>query len=934
MTLAVIALLVVLLPDMAMAQAAQVPFGQVSSDDLSKKILIDYLFGPLTGAGDSAITPVVAVINAAVLFLGGVFMMYSIIAGTMATAHDGEILGRKWSAMWLPIRTALGAAAVMPVIGGGWCAAQALVVWLAMLGISIANTAWSKYATEGLTGNAFYNPPVMDTQVHQLLSQMLLSNVCVVAYESALQQTMQQTAEATKVGISDSQYGVYTTKYSITYSDGATAKSIASQEDRAASNITDSIAAGAALGATPNCGQVSLPVSAPSSQQQYQSDGTALGNMLSAIDISKVYAAVLPVQNADLLSAQNSLNALAIKIVSGSESDQVLSGDVASTLNTLTQKFATDSANVAKAQAATAANQNFAAEISKDGWINAGAFYMSIALAQDQITTAVTTIPSISVPYSDAINSAMKSEDQKGFWDKVRSIWADLTGQQVPDTVVDAMAKTTAMLQSASLSTQGGVQSVTAAATNPSGNGSWSDKVVGLFTTSSGALGSMMAGTASSGQAFNSVNQDPIIAAKNLGDAMLAWGSGALIAALVLGIGSALAPGIFTIMAIPFGLLYTMLIGAGVTLSFYLPMMPYILWLGVVFGWAVLLVEAVVAAPLWAVVHLAPDADGVVGRGGQGYMLVLSLTMRPVLMIAGLVFAIALMRPVGFLLNSTFGGAFSMATQGTSGWLGLYKAVGGCVIYAGVLVAMANRVFSLIHVIPDRLLRWIGGGGNELGSEAQGAERDSAAKAVAAGTAVREAGSASREMVGQAANRGMAAKQAGESKLGAQQGSLNTIGDRAHASSERADRASASANASGASPAEKVVAGHASQEAYSSSLSAARQSASVEGSMKGVGMTEGARVSSGGLSSSDRARADKFSKDYDAAAAQGPQALEKFTKAAAEQAQNLRDSNPAKMLPHDAHMIDAARHLKNAEVHRQGVSDIPSSKGAPPGGGI
>jgi conjugal transfer/type IV secretion protein DotA/TraY len=45
---------------------------------------------------------------------------------------------------------------------------------------------------------------------------------------------------------------------------------------------------------------------------------------------------------------------------------------------------------------------------------------------------------------------------------------------------------------------------------------------------------------------------------------------------------------------------------------------------GAIIGWLVLVVESMFAAPLWMVAHLAPDQDGVVGKMGQGYMLILS----------------------------------------------------------------------------------------------------------------------------------------------------------------------------------------------------------------------------------------------------------------------------------------------------------------------
>ena len=918
----VLVLLAAFLPEIAMAQAAGTPsFGSVSSDDLSKKILIDYLFGPLTGAGDSPLTGVIKILNAAVLFLGGVFMMYSIIAGTMATAHDGEILGRKWSAMWLPIRTALGAAAVMPVIGGGWCAAQAVVVWLATLGISIANAAWTQYTSSNLMGNAFYNPPVMDTQIHQLLSQMLLDSVCVASYEAANTESTTQSSLAQTILGPDAEYGSYVS--------GATNQIVYSDKD-----TFDQIDAGAP-GAVAICGTISIPHVAGGTSPQNQSNGTALGSALSALNMQSVYAQLLPVQRQAVMGARTKMASLAAEIVKVDSSNKAqVTNDVVTTLDTETADIANQLSTAAKQAAASSVNQNFMQEIAKDGWINAGSFYMAIALAQDQITNAVTTLPAVAMPYSQAIQDS--ATDSEHWWQKV----ADFFGAGTPSLVKDSMANAIAMLQASTLKTTGGVQMMTASAASSNGNGSWADKLVAVFTTSSSPLRSMLSSQSAGGTQFNSLNQDPIITASNMGNAMLGWADGAFIAMLLLSAGatavSYVVPGItsvFLVLMVPFGTIYSLLFVSGATMSFYLPMMPYILWLGVVFGWAVLLVEAVVAAPLWAVVHLAPDADGVVGRGGQGYMLVLSLTLRPVLMIIGLVCAIALMRPVGFLLNSTFGGAFSVATQGTAGLLGVLKAVAGCVIYAGVMVSLAHRVFALIHVIPDRMLRWIGGGGNELGQEATATEGMSSAKAVAAVGAVREGGAIGREMGSQTANMGIASGQKKQAELGARQGQLNTIGDRAHAAAERADNDAGRAMSPNATAAEKVKARRSAEEAYSSALGAARQSSGVEGGMKGMGFTDAQQVKSGGLSASDRARASDFAQRYDEAAAAGPGAMEKFTMDEGAKAEERQKSNPGSMLPHDEHMLAAKRQLENSKVQQMNDPDIPPPRGGGSGGG-
>jgi hypothetical protein len=45
----------------------------------------------------------------------------------------------------------------------------------------------------------------------------------------------------------------------------------------------------------------------------------------------------------------------------------------------------------------------------------------------------------------------------------------------------------------------------------------------------------------------------------------------------------------------------------------------------------------------------------------------------------------------------------------------LFQSVGFIILYVGLVLQIVSKAFSLIHVIPDRVLRWIGGGGESLG---------------------------------------------------------------------------------------------------------------------------------------------------------------------------------------------------------------------------
>ena len=68
------------------------------------------VFGSLGTFGAGGADPLAAGIqafNGGVLVIGGVLVAYTILVGTIGTAHDGEMLGKKFSSVWVPIRTAL-----------------------------------------------------------------------------------------------------------------------------------------------------------------------------------------------------------------------------------------------------------------------------------------------------------------------------------------------------------------------------------------------------------------------------------------------------------------------------------------------------------------------------------------------------------------------------------------------------------------------------------------------------------------------------------------------------------------------------------------------------------------------------------------------------------------------------------------------------------
>jgi conjugal transfer/type IV secretion protein DotA/TraY len=79
-------------------------------------------------------------------------------------------------------------------------------------------------------------------------------------------------------------------------------------------------------------------------------------------------------------------------------------------------------------------------------------------------------------------------------------------------------------------------------------------------------------------------------------------------------------------------LLLVALFTCGLTLAYYVPAIPFIVWIAGVIGWLLLVVELVVAAPFWIVAHAQPSGEGFAGdMGGQGYKLLLGILAMPFL---------------------------------------------------------------------------------------------------------------------------------------------------------------------------------------------------------------------------------------------------------------------------------------------------------------
>ncbi len=151
--------------------------------------------GVLHGTGSQIMGAIFTVFNAAVLALGGIIIMYTLIVGTMNTAHEGEMLGHKWSSIWIPVRSTAGLALLIPK-ASGYCLMQIFVMWVVVQGVGAADKVWNAaldYLNRGgiIIQASISNPAATASNngynIPKGAANILVSEVCMLAVQKKLE---------------------------------------------------------------------------------------------------------------------------------------------------------------------------------------------------------------------------------------------------------------------------------------------------------------------------------------------------------------------------------------------------------------------------------------------------------------------------------------------------------------------------------------------------------------------------------------------------------------------------------------------------------------------------------------------------------------------------------------------------------------------------
>lgn len=205
-------------------------------------------------------------------------------------------------------------------------------------------------------------------------------------------------------------------------------------------------------------------------------------------------------------------------------------------------------------------------------------------------------------------------------------------------------------------------------------------------------------------------------------------------------------------MAVPNAILTDMADYASI-LAFYfgvlLPSVPYTIFMITVVGWVLAVLQSVVAAPLWAIMHMRPSQT-FVGSDTQGYLLLLSLFVRPALAVVGLFAAVLIADPVVDYIAKAFFAMRGDVTAST-GMLGaltaFYSFFWWFTVFGLLLLPVLYMIFGLPQVLPDQVLRWIGGGLDDMGAASASGSMQGASGPAAASAAGKLSGGSSQKMM-------------------------------------------------------------------------------------------------------------------------------------------------------------------------------------------
>lgn len=630
-------------------QAMVTLFGQIVNDPLN---------GIAEDGGDSLVSQILKIFSSTLLIVGTAMGGYLIMQKTAQTAHDGQFLDRDRSSFWMPIRV-LASFSMLTPLPNGWSLSALLMLYAASkVGVGGANLGTDASIDAFMTGQSFVLQPVAPSTT-SLARSLFEANLCMFGINSSLDQ---QSISGGIVFSSD-----YINQTPMT--NGFILKS------------RSYTCGGATIAIEENKSLISkLGISADIDVSAIRDAHTeGLNEMQRALreGAKQFVEGVLSRQqdeSAQLVNAEAIIQH-ASQIYENRVTAAIRSSNVNSQLNNLTSQVAET--------------------IKSEGWFALGSWYQTLAVANNRVG-----------------NSA----SAKG------SSFGASTGQ-IPVSSDNYKLAMSAYGAQKSVTDNSSAGVLTAKSSFESNKVNDAASLLSyVFNTGGQSLTQSLIS-----QSQNDNGQvNPIISMKNLGDNLIVSAEASLVAyagikAFIAGSNETLigtvvnkASGVGAALQSvgdtldPYvAVCLIMLITAGISLSIYIPLMPFLIWTAACINYLVIVGEGIFASALWAFSHLLGNGDGMGQKTAHGYIFILNLMFRPILMVGGFFLGGGIAVVGGTILNKMFPAAIANAQFDSV--TGIVTILGYLVIYCSTAITIISLSFSLINIVPDQVINWIGG---------------------------------------------------------------------------------------------------------------------------------------------------------------------------------------------------------------------------------
>lgn len=653
--------------------------------------------------------------NGGVLFFGSIILTWVTVFGLTNTANDGQVLGKKWSTFYTPLRTFTASALLIPSTSG-YSIIQLAVLLLVTWSVGFASNMWGR-VVDATIDNTITDQVLWsiydDKQFDRTAFNIFKMQVCSLALADGVNQT------------TGSQYNflLHPQFKQIKIGDATTYQTRLDFRDPRWPGSEDV------------CGELVLSstlVKVDTNRASVSQVNATLADEIA--NLQGIIGNYCYMSTMDMFSKMEPLAREVVRIANSTDPNEKFSVNQLQAVIDQSREAMLKDIRDEVSRRVAGENSGLKAKLKKGGWVMAGSLHRELIAIKDGIRNAMTTQQQfISGTYSPdhllaggAVSTSINT---------VMARYNTLAGFIVKGIDERAQVKERNPTDLPSIETGLGPEDFA------DGGKSVKTQITAWFNG--------LANSAMQGIVFFLAKDtnDPVMQVKSLGDWMISFaetlkvtkvalvatvdglfeGSKVAASQTVLGTNAAafmaVGPGVMKFILTLIQETWAMvepgvdaMLYGGYFLGMWLPMVPfYVFSLGVI-GWLVQVVESLAACSLWMVMHLTPEKDdSFIGSQQQGYLLLMSLFARPPLMVLGLVASMSILTPAVRYINAGFMMSFRIIQADSV--TGLLSLAGYTLIYGVIIFAVFMLVFSLPQTLPDRILRWVGAGISDLGEQ-------------------------------------------------------------------------------------------------------------------------------------------------------------------------------------------------------------------------